>query len=128
MAEGWARTLCGDRIEPFSAGTEKHGLNPHAVAVMKEAGVDISHHRSKTVDEFSAVEFDVVVTVCSRADRTCPAFTGSPCIVHVAFDDPPMLAANARTDEEAIQQYRRVRDEIRDYVQSLPESATQYEN
>ena len=122
MAEGWARTLCGDRIEPYSAGIEKHGLNDYAVGVMREAGVDISHHLSKTVDELSGVDFDLVVTVCSHADQTCPRFAGTPRTIHVGFDDPPKLAQHAKTEEEVIEHYRRVRDEIRDFVRTLPGS------
>lgn len=119
MAEGWTRALKSDSIAPYSAGIEKHGLNPNAVRVMQEAGVDISDQRSKTVDELE-VEFDTVITVCGHADENCPAFSGSPRVVHVGFDDPPKLAANAKDDEEALSHYRRVRDEIRAFVENLP--------
>ena len=122
MAEGWARALKGDRIEAWSAGIETHGLNPRAVKVMAEAGVDISGQASKTVDSLAHVRFDDVVTVCGHAHETCPAFPGSTKVVHVAFDDPPRLAADAKTEQEALDHYRRVRDEIRDYIQTLPES------
>ena len=121
MAEGWARHLKGEAIEPYSAGIETHGLNPHAVRVMKEAGVDISNHRSQHLDELRDVDFDVVVTVCDHASENCPVFPGKVRRVHVSFPDPPKLAQNAETDEEALNHYRRVRDEIRDYVASLPE-------
>jgi len=122
MAEGWARHLRGDRIEAYSAGIETHGLNPRAVEVMAEAGVDISAHRSKHVDELRAIEFDFVVTVCDHAAEHCPRFPGKARVVHVGFDDPPKLAAHVATDEERLAPYRRVRDEIRAFVEALPES------
>ncbi|RMH54911.1 MAG: arsenate reductase ArsC [Candidatus Hydrogenedentota bacterium] len=123
MAEGWARALKGDVIEPYSAGIERHGLNPRAVAVMKEAGVDISGHRSKTVEELRDIDFDVVVTVCGHADETCPAWLGNRTrVVHVGFDDPPKLAQDAPDEETALIHYRRVRDEIRSFVEGLPEN------
>ena len=122
MAEGWARFLKGDLIEAFSAGVETHGLNPNAVKVMAEAGVDISGHQSQHIDEFKDVELDVVVTVCGHAHESCPVFSGSTRVVHVGFDDPPKLAAEAATEEEALRHYRRVRDDIRRFVKTLPES------
>jgi arsenate reductase len=122
MAEGWARHLKGDVIKAHSAGIDPHGLDPLAVKVMAEAGVDISHQRSKNVSELIDVSFDYVVAVCARADETCPVFPGKAKVVHVAFDDPPRLAKDARTEEEALEHYRRVRDEIRAYIESLPES------
>ena len=122
MAEGWARHLKGDVIEPYSAGIEAHGLNPRAVKVMAEVGVDISHQRSKTVAEVKDVPFDYVVTVCDHAHESCPLFPGKAKIVHVGFDDPPRLAKDARTQEEALSHYRRVRDEIRDFVSRLPQT------
>jgi arsenate reductase len=121
MAEGWARHLKGDVIEPYSAGIEVHGLNPHAVRVMAEAGVDISGHRSKHLDELKDIDFDFVVTVCDNAKETCPFFPGKAKNVHKGFHDPPRLAREAKTKEEALGHYRRVRDEIRDFVRSLPE-------
>jgi arsenate reductase len=121
MAEGWARALTGDRIEPASAGIETHGLNPHAVRVMAEAGVDISHHRSKHVDEFTGVRFDAVITVCDNAHESCPLFPGKTLVLHHGFDDPPRLARDAATEEEALAHYRRVRDEIREFVLGLPD-------
>ena len=122
MAEGFARKLKGDLLEPYSAGIETHGLNPHAVRVMAEAGVDISTHRSKHVDELRDVPLDVVVTVCGHAHETCPVLPGVPRVVHVGFDDPPRLAESAETEEEALGHYRRVRDEIRAFVEGLPKS------
>ena len=122
MAEGWARRLKGDQIEPYSAGIETHGLNPLAVKVMGEAEVDISGHRSKGLDEVKDVPFDYVVTVCDNANETCPVFPGKVKRMHVSFEDPPRLARAARSEEEALVHYRRVRDEIRRFVESLPES------
>lgn len=122
MAEGWARTLKMDGLDAYSAGIETHGLNPLAVQVMKEAGVDISGQRSKLVTELKDVVFDYVVTVCDRAAASCPLFPGHATVVHHAFDDPPHLAKSAATAEEALAHYRRVRDEIRAYVETLPET------
>jgi len=122
MAEGWTRHLKSDRIEAYSAGIETHGLTPDAVRVMAEAGVDISGQRSKHVSELQGVEFDCVVTVCDHASESCPVFPGRTKVVHVGFDDPPRLAEGARTEEERLAPYRRVRDEIREFVESLPES------
>ena len=120
-AEGWARALKGDVIEAYSAGIETHGLNPRAVSVMAEAGVDISGQRSKKVDELDAVDFDFVVTVCGHANESCPMWlSGKAKVVHVGFDDPPALAKGAKTEAEALAHYRRVRDEIRDFVQKMP--------
>ncbi|MFH0880362.1 MAG: arsenate reductase ArsC [Lentisphaerota bacterium] len=120
MAEGWARALKGDVIEAYSAGIETHGLNPLAVKVMAEAGVDISHHRSKLVKEVIQIPFDYVVTVCGHASENCPFFPGQARIVHAGFDDPPQLARDAKSEEEALGHYRRVRDEIKGYVEKLP--------
>lgn len=120
MAEGWTRHLKGDQFEVHSAGIETHGLNPRAVQVMGEAGVDISTHRSKLVDELRDIAFDYVVTVCAHASEHCPVFPGKACVIHVGFDDPPKLAAHARTEEEALGHYRRVRDQIREFVETLP--------
>jgi arsenate reductase len=122
MAEGWARALKPAGIEPFSAGIEARGLDPRAVKVMAEAGVDISAQRSKSVAELETAKFDLVVTVCGHANENCPVFPGGPRVVHVGFDDPPRLAEDAASEEEALEHYRRVRDEIRDFVAGLPDS------
>ena len=124
MAEGWARHLKSDVLEPYSAGIETHGLNPLAVKVMAEAGVDISGHRSRHIDEFKDVQLDHVITVCSHAHESCPVFPGSTKVTHAGFDDPPRLAKGAATEEEALNHYRRVRDEIRAFVETLPEALT----
>ncbi len=126
MAEGWARHLQGDVLDVYSAGIETHGLNPHAVKVMAEAGVDISGHRSKHVSEVMDIPFDYVITVCGHAQENCPVFPGHAVVIHHGFDDPPKLAADAKTEEEALSHYRRVRDEIRAFVATLPEALTQH--
>ena len=122
MAEGWSRQLKIAVLEPFSAGIETHGLNPNAVKVMAEAGVDISGHRSKHLDDLGDVEFDHVVTVCGHAHESCPVLPGTTKVTHVGFDAPPRLAKDAATEEEALSHYRRVRDEIRAFVDTLPEA------
>lgn len=115
MAEGFARALRPD-LEAYSAGVEKHGLNPLAVTVMAEAGVDISGQRSKTVDELPTREFDMIVTLCGHANENCPYFPGNARRIHVGFDDPPSLARDARSDEEALGHYRNVRDAIKAFI------------
>jgi arsenate reductase len=120
MAEGWARQLKGDVIEAYSAGIETHGLNPNAVKVMAEVGVDISSQRSKRVEELKEIEFDYVVTVCDHAHESCPLFPGKTKVLHMGFEDPPRLARTAKTEEEALAFYRRVRDEVKRFVEKLP--------
>ncbi len=120
MAEGWARYLKGDIINAYSAGIETHGMNERAMKVMYEAGVDISDHHSKLVDELD-IEFDYVVTVCGHAHETCPMFPGKAKVVHVGFDDPPRLTRDMQDEEEILKVYRRVRDEIKAFVEKLPE-------
>jgi len=124
MAEGWARHLKGDVIEAYSAGLGKHGLNPYAVKVMAEAGVDISKHYSKTTAELGPVVFDCVVTVCGHANETCPFFPAKTKVVHVGFEDPPKLTKHLPDGEEKLAVYRRVRDEIHRFVESLPGALT----
>jgi len=116
MAEGWARHILGDRIESYSAGIETHGMNPNAVKVMQEAGVDITGQSSKLASSLQDVPLDLVITVCGHADENCPAFLGTARVVHVGFDDPPKLAKTAVNEEEALGHYRRVRDEIREFI------------
>jgi len=122
MAEGWTRRLKDNVFEAYSAGFESHGLDPRAVKVMLEAGVDISGQKSKLIDEVKAIPFDFVVTVCGPAHEQCPVFTGRAKVIHVGFDDPPVLARMAMTEEDALIHYRRARDEIRLFVESLPDS------
>jgi len=120
IAEGWARHLKQDTFRSWSAGLEKHGLNPRAVQVMAEAGVDISGQQSKLIAELPEIDFAYVITLCGHANETCPFFPGRR--VHVGFDDPPRLAAAATTEEERLECYRRVRDEIRRFIEGLPEN------
>ncbi|WP_243310595.1 arsenate reductase ArsC [Fundidesulfovibrio agrisoli] len=120
MAEGFARALRGEEIEPWSAGIMKHGMNPRAVAAMAEAGVDISGQASKTVEELPVKEFDFVVTLCDHAKENCPILPGAGRIMHAQFDDPPSLAAGASSEEEVMGHYRRVRDEIKEFILNFP--------
>ncbi|MFA6659919.1 MAG: arsenate reductase ArsC [Victivallaceae bacterium] len=125
MAEGWTNALKSLQIKAYSAGIEKHGLNPYAVKVMAEAGVDISNHHSKLLQELSDIEFDYVITVCGHAHESCPLFTGNTKVLHVGFDDPPRLAAACKSEAEKLDCYRRVRDEIKKFVETLPQSLPQ---
>ena len=121
MAEGWARHLQPGSIEPYSAGVEPHQLDPRAVRAMAEVGVDISGQRSKPVSEVSDIDFDYVVTVCDGARESCPVFPGKATMRHVGFEDPPKLAEHAPSEQEALDLFRRVRDEIRDFIATLPD-------
>jgi arsenate reductase len=120
MAEGLCRELLGDRFRAFSAGIEKHGLNPRAVRVMGEMGIDISGHRSKTVDELEEERFEYVVTVCDSANETCPYFPAEIRVIHRGFSDPPSVTAGMDSEEDILAVYRSVRDEIRSFIESLP--------
>lgn len=121
MAEGWGKALLSSRFNVYSAGIEKHGLNPNAVKVMSEHGVDISSHFSKTLDDLIDINFDIVITVCGHADETCPVFPENTRKIHYGFDDPPKLAANAKNEEEALLPYRRVCEEIKNFIQNIDE-------
>ncbi|MEJ5376287.1 MAG: arsenate reductase ArsC [bacterium] len=121
MAEGWARHLLRGKVEAYSAGVAPKGMDPRAVDVMAEAGVDISSQRPKSLDEISHLEFDYVITLCDDAQQSCPIFPARTALVHQGLQDPPQLAANAKTQEEALGHYRRVRDQIRAFVERLPE-------
>ena len=122
MAEAWTRELKGETFDPYSAGVEARGVDPFAIQVMKEVGVDISGQQSKNVDTLQDIEFDYVVTLCSHAQEVCPFFPARTSVIHVAFDDPPALAAQETTQEDALKHYRRVRDEIRHFVRGFPET------
>jgi arsenate reductase (thioredoxin) len=124
MAEGWARHLKGEEIEAYSAGVNPKGIDPRAVRAMAEVGVDISTQRSKPLADVRAVPFDYVVTLCDNAHQSCPAFPGKTRVRHVGFEDPPYLARAARSKEEAMGHYRRIRDRIRAFVESLPDALT----
>ncbi|TNE97889.1 MAG: arsenate reductase ArsC [Deltaproteobacteria bacterium] len=118
MAEGFGKALKGNKFNFYSAGTKKHGLNPYAIKVMSEVGIDISTHESNTTDELSDVKMDFVFTVCSDAHENCPFFPGGR-IIHVGFDDPPRLTKEMSDEEEILNVYRRVRDEIKTFVNSI---------
>jgi arsenate reductase len=120
MAEGWARNMHGEGIEAYSAGVLKHGVDERAVQVMAEVGVDISSQESKTVDELPHQNFDAIITLCDQANESCPFFPGSFLRLHRGFDDPPGLAKDAPDEQSALLIYRRVRDEIKEYVLGLP--------
>lgn len=120
MAEGFCRKYWGDKFNVYSAGTKKHGMNERAIKVMKEAGVDISAHFSKTTEELPKVTFDYVITVCDSAKENCPYFPGGK-VIHVGFQDPPALAKEMKNEEEILGIYRRVRDEIEASIKKLPE-------
>ncbi|WP_020588928.1 arsenate reductase ArsC [Desulfobacter curvatus] len=124
MAEGWTRKLKGDIIDAYSAGIETHGLNPNAVKVMAEAGVDISNQRSKLVDEFMDMELNAVITVCGHAHENCPYFPARCKVIHVGFDDPPQmareLAEQGADKEQQLDCYRKIRDEIKAFVEKMP--------
>ena len=117
MAEGLLRHEAGGCFEVASAGTKPGHVRPEAITVMKELGIDISGHRSKHVDEFKGQAFDYVLTVCDNANESCPVFPGQTKRIHKAFEDP---AAFQGTDEERLDFFRRVRDEIRDYLKNFP--------
>ena len=121
MAEGWARSLKRSVLEPYSAGTKPRGLDPLAVKVMAEVGVDISNQKSKSLESLKDIRFDYVITLCDDANETCPFFPGAVKTVHVGFDDPPGLARAAVTEEEVLAIYRRVRDEIKAFVEEIPD-------
>lgn len=119
MAEGWARYLKSDVIDAYSAGVAPCKVSSRAIAVMKEAGVDISGHYSKHVNELSNIDFDYVITVCGHAHESCPMFPGKTKVVHVGFEDP---AAATGTPEEVLAVFRKIRDQIKDFVATLPDS------
>jgi len=119
MAEGWMRQLHGDEYNVYSAGIETHGLNPNAVKVMAESGIDISGHKSELASKYKDISFDVVITVCGHADENCPVYLGKTNKIHHGFDDPPRLAAEIEDEEGKLEPYRRVRDEIRDYLKDF---------
>lgn len=121
MAEGWARHLHAGRLEAYSAGTAPQVLDPRAARVMAEIGIDLAGHASKSISDLPEATFDCVVTVCDRASESCPVFPGTMMKLHRSFEDPPRLARDARNEEDALEHYRRVRDEIRAFVQALPE-------
>ncbi len=122
MAEGFTRHLHPDKIEAYSAGIIAKGVDPYAILVMREIGIDISGQHSKTIDEVAGIEFDYVITLCSEAGENCPLYPAKTKIIHCQFDDPPKLAENETNKEKKINHYRKVRDEIRKYIENLPKS------
>lgn len=125
MAEGWTKHLHEKRFEVYSAGTETHGLNPNAVKVMKEAGIDISKQKSEKIDDFIDKKINVVITVCDNANETCPVFPSECRVIHAGFEDPPALARKLAekggSEEEQLNCYRKVREKIKKFVEKLPE-------
>jgi arsenate reductase len=119
MAEGFGKKYFGDKFDIYSAGIEKHGMNHRAMKVMSESGVDLSKHSSKTLEDLGPIYFDYVFTVCGHANENCPLFLGSAKVKHVGFDDPPKLSLNCSSEEEILHHYRRVRDEIENFVKNL---------
>lgn len=122
MAEGWAKAIKSDTIDAYSAGIETHGLNPNAVKVMAEVGIDITNQQSQNINEFTEIDFDYVVTVCGHAHETCPIFPRNATVIHHGFDDPPQLAKAFEDPEKQLNCYRQVRDAIRFYILTLPDS------
>ena len=120
MAEGWAHPLLGDQFESYSAGIDPTRVDPRAVRVMAEAGVDISSRHAKPISEIQDVDFDYVVTVCDQAREQCPYFPARVGTIHAGFEDPPVLAGRAKDEQEALAIYRRIRDEIRRFIEELP--------
>ena len=121
MAEAWTNQLKGDKFEAYSAGVAPKPIDARAIQAMAEAGVDISGQKSKDLDVFGSLEFDYVITLCDNARESCPYFPAKTRVIHKGFEDPPKLAENAKTEEEAMSHYRRVRDEIRAFVERLPD-------
>jgi len=122
MAEAWTKKLKGNIIDVYSAGTIPKGVDPGAVRAMAEVGIDISGYRSKSTMELMDIEFDYVITLCDDAQQSCPFFPAKTRVLHHGFEDPPVLAVGAKNEEEAMGHYRRIRDEIRAFVDNLPES------
>jgi len=124
MAHGWANALQLPDVELYSAGIETHGVNPHAITVMQESGIDISSHQSQLLSEFDHIEFDVIFAVCDKASKNCPTVSGSPRIICHQFDDPPALAKSTSDHQQALDCYRQVRDQIQTWVAQLPQQLT----
>ena len=125
MAEGLLRHDAGDRFEVFSAGTHPSQVRAEAIAVMRELGIDISGHWSKSVEAFDGRNFDCVLTVCDHAKESCPMFPGNAVAIHHNFEDPAALQG---TEEERMNLFRRVRDEIRAYLKTLPAASQTVSN
>ena len=120
MAEGWAKSMHGQTIDAYSAGTSPHSVNPLAIKAMAEVGINISEHESKHLNSLNHLQFDLVITVCDNAASSCPIPPKGASVVHAPFDDPPQLAKDAKNEEDALERYRRVRDEIKHFISKLP--------
>ena len=118
MAEGWARHLRSDSIEVFSAGVSPGPVSERAAEVMREAGVDISGQYSKHVDDLAGLDFDIVITLCDNAREMCPVFAGDTKVIHRSFPDPAFMPG---TNEEIMRAFREVRDQIKDFVETMPD-------
>lgn len=118
MAEGLCQSIKGNEYHAYSAGIEIHGLNPYAVKVMKEIGIDMADHYSKMLEDLQDVNFDIVLTVCDHAKETCPIFNGNAEKKHHNFPDPPKLAAKLTDEEDILNAYRDVRDQIKEYIKT----------
>lgn len=119
MAEGFGKKFFSDEFDIYSAGIEKHGMNPRAMKVMSEKGIELTHHSSKTLSDLGTMKFDYVFTVCGHANENCPVFLGQAKVIHVGFDDPPKLAIGLSDEDKILDQYRRVRDEIETFIINL---------
>ena len=128
MAEGWTRHLHGGRFDPHSAGIDPTRVDPYAIKVMAEAGVDISCGHAKSIGEVQDISFDYVVTVCDEARERCPYFPARVRMIHVGFDDPPALVKEAGDEQAVLTIYRRVRDEIGSFVEELPRTLEAEDN
>ena len=125
MAESLLRVFYGTHYDAYSAGTEPSGVNPFAIKVMAELGIDISTHHSKHIENFRGKEFDYVVTVCDHAKETCPFFPGGKIFLHQGFEDP---STSTGTEEEVLTCFRRVRDGIRDWIEKTFRDADKQAN
>ena len=116
MAEAWTRHLRGDEFDAYSAGIEPKEIDPRAVKAMAEVGIDISLQKSKDIDSLGPIEFDYVITLCDNAREACPYYPAKTKLIHKGFDDPPRLAEGAKSEDETMEHYRRVRDEIKGFI------------
>ena len=119
MAEGWARHLKANIIDAYSAGIHPIGVSSRATQVMTEAGVDISMHKSKHLDEFSEIDFDYVITLCDNAAENCPVFTGKAKVFHRPFEDPYFATGS---EEDIMETFRKVRNDIRKFIEEMPDN------
>ncbi len=116
IAEGYLKYFAGNKAEIFSAGVETHGVNPRAIATMKEVGIDISHHTSNNIEEYRNVDFNFLITVCDNAKERCPFFPSNAVKFHYNFPDP---AKAKGTEEEILEEFRKVRQMIKDYCEEF---------